>query len=115
VRHDCPGEPRHRQEQLVPAALLRELLFKPPPHQDDPPRAPSPLVVLTNGGSTPLHIAELNYGSSSEITVFFRAATAAFNASNFVALEVLCSGSSPYLARELRKQAISLRAAVAIC
>jgi hypothetical protein len=44
-------------------------------------------------------IAELNYVSSSEITVLIRAATAAFNASNFVALEVLCGGSSPYLAR----------------
>ena len=72
---------------------------------------PPSLAVLDNGGKTPLHRAEPIYGSTSERVIFFLAATTAFNASNFAALEALCGGSSPYLAR---MQAIALRAAVAI-
>ena len=75
---------------------------------------PSSLTVLDNDGDTPLHYAESYHGSNSERAVFFRAATAAYNASNYVALVALCDGSSPYLAREIRRQAIALRAAVAI-
>ena len=76
---------------------------------------PPSLTVLNNGGATPLHCAKINQGSASERAVFFRAASAAFNTSNFAALVALCGGSSPYLAREIRRQAIALRAAVAIC
>jgi len=80
---------------------------------------PPSLAVLANNGETPLHYvcnyAENQHGSIAERVVFFRAATAAYNASNYVALETLCDGSSPYLARELSKQAIDLRVAVNIC
>jgi len=77
---------------------------------------PPSLTLLTNYpyGRTPLNYAESIYGSTSENAVFLRAATAAFNASNFVALQTLCGGSSPYLSREIHRQATSLRAAVAI-
>ena len=75
---------------------------------------PLSLTVLNNYGRTPLNYAESQHGSTSEFAVFFRAASALFNASNLVALETLCDGSSPYLSRELRRQATSLRAAVAI-
>jgi hypothetical protein len=76
---------------------------------------PPSLAVLDNDGQTPLHDAEHFHGSTSENAVFLRAATAAFNASNLVALQTLCDGSSPYLSREIHRQAIALRAAVAIC
>ena len=75
---------------------------------------PPSLTVLTNTGWTPLRFADSSQGSTSEVADFFRAATAAFNTSNLVALEALCD-SSPYLSREIRRQAITLRAAVAIC
>jgi len=75
---------------------------------------PPSLAVLTNGGRTPLHSAESNDGYP-ENAVFFCAASALFNASNFVALQALCGGSSPYLSREFRRHATALRAAVAIC
>ena len=74
---------------------------------------PPSLTALDNYGMTPCD--KIFHGSTSERSVFFRAASAAFNASDFVALVALCGGSSPFLARELRKQAIALRAAVAIC
>jgi len=73
------------------------------------------LTVLTNNGWTPLHYAELVHGSTSERVFFFRAASAAFNASKLVVLQTLCDGSSPYLSREIHRQTIALRAAVAIC
>ena len=75
---------------------------------------PPSLAVLNNCGETPLcylHAEKFCNGTS----VFFRAATAAYNASNFAALVLLCGGSSPYLSREIAWQAIALRAAVAIC
>jgi len=75
---------------------------------------PPSLAVITNGGETPLHYAELIHGSTSEAAVFFRAASAAYNASNLITLQTLC-GSSPYLSREIHKQTVALRAAVAIC
>ena len=71
---------------------------------------PPSLAVLDNYGYTPLY-----YASTSERADFFRAATAAFNTSNLVAFQTLCDSSSPYLAREISRQAIALRAAVAIC
>jgi len=76
---------------------------------------PPSLTVLNNLGRNPLIIAELNYGSTPENAVFFRAASAAFNASKLTTLVTLCDGSSPYLAREILGQETSLRAAVAIC
>jgi len=76
---------------------------------------PPSLAVLDNDGRTPLYYAENYYSHNPENAVFFRAATTAYNTSNFVALVALCGGSSPYFARELRRQATSLRAAVAIC
>ena len=76
---------------------------------------PPPLAALNIDGETPLNLAESNYGSTSERVIFFRAASAAFNANNFVAFEALCGGSSPYLSREIGKQAKALRAAVTIC
>ena len=75
---------------------------------------PPSLVALNNGGWTPLGFAKLNHGSTSEFAVFFRTTTTAYNTSNLVTLEALC-GSSPYLSREIRRQTIALRAAVAIC
>ena len=63
----------------------------------------------------PLRLAESYHGSTSEVIVFLRAVTTAYNASNYAALETLCDGSSPYLSRAIHKQAIALRAAVAIC
>ena len=75
---------------------------------------PPSLTVLDNFDRTPLHLAESNRGSTSEFAVFLRAASSAFDASNFVALEAL-SGSSPYLSRAIQRQTIALRAAVAIC
>jgi len=74
---------------------------------------PPSLAILTNGGETPLHYAESR--DNPELTDLFRAATAAYNAPNLVALQTLCDGSSPYLSREIHRQAIALRAAVAIC
>ena len=76
---------------------------------------PPSLAVLAIHGATPLHLAEIYRGSTSEHAVFLRAASTAYNASNLVALEAVCDGSSPYLALEIRRQAIALRAAVAIC
>ena len=76
---------------------------------------PPSLTFLDNYGHTPLYYAELIHSSTSEVTVFFRAATTAHNASNLVAIRTLCGGSSPYLSREIRKQAVPLRSAVAIC
>ena len=76
---------------------------------------PPSLNVLNNDGRTPLRIAENRYGSSTERAVFFRAASAAYNTSNLAAFEALCGGPSPYLAREILRQEIALRAAVAIC
>ena len=75
---------------------------------------PPSLAVLTNRGRTPLRLAEISHGSTSENAVFFRAASAAFNASNLVALAALCGGSSPYLSHAIHRQAIALRAAVVI-
>ena len=75
---------------------------------------PPSLAVLDNDGQTPLHDAEHFHGSTSENAVFLRAPSAAFNASDYATLEILCGGSSPYLAREIRRQALALRAAVAI-
>ena len=77
---------------------------------------PPSLAVLDYNGRTPLHYAELFCfnGSTSEHAVFLRAASAAYNASNLVALVSLCGGSSPYLSREIHRQTIALRAAVAI-
>ena len=68
-----------------------------------------------SNGDTPLRPAERYHSSTSENVVFFRAASAAFDASNIVALVALCGGSSPHLARGIRRQATALRAAVAIC
>ena len=76
---------------------------------------PPSLAVLTNGGWVPLRSAQSMHGSTSEVAAFFRTMSVAFNASNFVALQTLCDGSSPYLSLEIRKQTIALRAAVAIC
>jgi len=76
---------------------------------------PPSLIALTNDGETPLHFAEQSHGSESEIAVFFSAATAAYDAPDFVTAEVFCGGSSPYLSRELDRQAIALRSAVTIC
>jgi len=76
---------------------------------------PLSIAVLDNDGRNPLRYAELKHGSTSEHAVFYRAASAAYTASNLVTLVALCDGSSPYLARELRRQAIALRAAIAIC
>jgi len=76
---------------------------------------PPSLAVLDINGRTPLRTAENVYGSTSSRAVFFRTATAAYNTSNFVALEALCGGSSPYLSSEIHRQAIDLRVAVAIC
>ena len=76
---------------------------------------PPSLAVLNNDGRTPLHHAGIFRGSTSERVVFFRAATAAYTDSNFVDFERICGGSSPYLARELGKQATALRVAVNIC
>ena len=70
-------------------------------------------ACLCSNGDTPLRLAERYHGSTSENAVFFRAATAAYNASNLVALQTLC-GSSPYLSPEIHKQTVALRAAVAI-
>jgi len=67
------------------------------------------LATLANYGDTPLRYAEY-HGRNSEVAVFFRAASAAFNTSNFTTLVTLCDGSSPYL----RWHKNSLRAAVAI-
>ena len=75
---------------------------------------PPSLAVLDNNGRTPLGFAELVYGNPERV-VFFHAATTAFDASNPVALEALCGGSSPFLAHELDRLAVALRAAVAIC
>ena len=75
---------------------------------------PPSLTVLDNDGRTPLRSTELIYNGKQERVVFFRAASAAFNASNLVSLQALCDGSSPYLSREIRRQAMALRAAVAI-
>ena len=74
---------------------------------------PPSLTVLSNFGETPLQYAEIEHGTTSENAVFFRAASDAFRASNFVSLQALC-GSSPFLSREIHMQAIALRAAVAI-
>ena len=76
---------------------------------------PPSLTLLTSYGRTPLNLAELFRGSTSEITVFLRTASAAYDASNPVALVALCDGSSPYLARAIHRQTIALRSAVAIC
>ena len=75
---------------------------------------PPSLTVLTNNGRTPLRCAEFGHGSTSDVAVFFRATSAAFNTSNLVALQALCGNSSPYLARELGRQTTALRSAVAI-
>ena len=52
-------------------------------------------AYLCSNGDTPLRLAERYHSSTSENAVFFRAASAAFNAYNLVALVVLCDGSSP--------------------
>ena len=75
---------------------------------------PSLAVHAKYSGWTPLEYAELYRVPNPERAVFLRAATTAFNASDFVTLVALCDGSSPYLARELGRQATALRAAVAI-
>ena len=71
-------------------------------------------AYLCSNGNTPLRLAERYHSSTSENAVFFRAASAAFNASNLVALQTLCGGSSPYLARGIHRQATALRVTVAI-
>jgi len=76
---------------------------------------PPSLAVLDNDGETPLNFAVSPYGITSECADFLRAATAAYNSSNLVALEALCGGSSPYLSSAIHWQKNSLRAAVAIC
>ena len=75
---------------------------------------PSLAVLDSYGFGTPLFYAEHFHSSTSEFAVFFRTTTTAYNTSNLVTLEALC-GSSPYLSREIRRQTIALRAAVAIC
>ena len=72
---------------------------------------PPSLTVLNNNGDTPPDYAEMR---THETAVFFHTATTAFIASNLVAIRTLCGGSSPYLSREIHRQAIALRAAVAI-
>ena len=68
----------------------------------------------TFGSKTPLHLAESVHGDP-EITELLRDASAAFTTRDFVTIERICGGSSPYLDRELAKQATALRTAVAIC
>ena len=78
---------------------------------------PPSLSVLNTFGSTPLRVASIFPGRSPERAgraAFFRAAAAAFASSDLVALEALCGGSSPYLSREIGRQATSLSIAVAI-
>ena len=75
---------------------------------------PPSLAVLDIYGCTPLHFAD-NVQGDPEITELLRDATAAFMNRDFVAIERICGGSSPYLSRELGKQATALRVAVNIC
>ena len=77
---------------------------------------PPALLVQTGtatGNKTPLQLAENNCGPKT--AEFLRDATAAYEASDYVTIERICGGSSPYLARELSKQATALRVAVNIC
>ena len=80
---------------------------------------PPALVVLssTGGGGTPLQLAECATSShdNPEVPAFLDAVTDAYNTLNYVAIEGICGGSSPFLVRELSKQAKTLRASVAIC
>ena len=79
-------------------------------------RPPSLFVRVLVAG-TPLQASESRYASlgNLEQSAFFRAVTADFNASNFVAIERACGGSSPYLDREICRQATALRVAVVLC
>jgi len=97
--------PLHHFARCCPDLSLTKMVLR-----EHPPS----LTVLTHDRRTPLRFAEDNQGITPKRAVFFRATAAAFSASDFVALEALC-GSSPYLAREISRQAIALRAAVAIC
>ena len=76
---------------------------------------PPSLVVLNDNNRFPLDLAEGSRGGSSEYRRLFRAAHAAFDASNFAALQRICGGPSPYLTLELLNQETALRTAVAIC
>ena len=97
--------PLHRFASLCSNLSLTKIVLR-----EHPPS----LAVLNYYGRTPLHRAEIFHASTSECAVFFRAATAAYTDSNYVALVALCNGSSPFLHREISRRAISLRAAVAI-
>ena len=84
---------------------------------------PPALLVRTNADTgrfsslTPLQCAEHvdAYHDNPDVAVLLRAVTDAYNTTNYVAIESICGGSSPYLVREISKQANTLRASVAIC
>ena len=80
---------------------------------------PPALVVRTNAhpgecydSLTPLQSADFH---DSEVIAFLEAVETAYNTSNYAAIGSICGGSSPFLVRELGKQANTLRASVAIC
>jgi hypothetical protein len=81
---------------------------------------PPALLARTDtatGSLTPQQLAESEHSSHDNpaVTAFLDAVTAAYNTTNYVAIERICGGSSPFLVRELSKQANTLRASVAIC
>ena len=84
---------------------------------------PPALAVRSNARDTsysnltPLQLAEHPHSShgNPDVPVFLEAVETAYNTSNYVAIESICGGSSPYLVRELSKQANTLRDSVAIC
>ena len=75
--------------------------------------------ITADGGRTPLQLAaslDAVHGKGNpDVAVLLSATAAALAASNYVEIERVCGGSSPYLDRELAKQAIDVRVAVAIC
>ena len=76
---------------------------------------PPSLAALNNDGETPLHIAEHSNSEDPATAALVRAAAAAYAASDYASLATVCGGSSPFLDREISRQATDLRAAIAIC